>query len=225
MKILSVDLGTRNLAWCVLEREKKQEWPPDSVKIHAWKLVDITEESAKPIENVSDIDVASCVPLLVATLKKYKDELICVEHAFLETQPIGRPGGASNIRTKVLSHIFQAFLLEHNIPVTFVSPKLKTKHSGADLTEYASRKKAAIKLTGECLEKIAGEWNDFWKQKKGKKDDLADAFLQGVLATFPKEPKVPKVPKEPKEPKESKDPKEKKKSPAHKKQKIPVPLL
>lgn len=216
MKILSVDLGTRNLAWCILHREPSPapEWKQAPfhgyrVSIDAWRLVDIVEEGSAEVEevNLNEIDIAKVVPWFTAVLRKYREELTGgIQTAFIEAQPTGRfvPGASktiSNVKTKVLSHILQSFLLDHGVEdVRFISPKVKlkdAKHLMDDPSDYRQHKKAARTLTDSCVAHIdrcnAGStWNTWWSERVGKRDDLADALLQGICAKLSK-PKVKKA--------------------------------
>lgn len=194
MKIASFDLGMRNLAWCVLERDGPCAWPPKGARVLSWKLVDISEGK---VDDLQGADISQCVEMLIHTLKAHAAELV-VDHVFLELQPTSRMG-VSNIKTKVLSHICQGYFYEHGIPVTFVSPKLKNSVPCDEVVEgtpaqmYAARKKHAIASTGVALAALDDkEWIAWWAHRKGKKDDLADAFLQGLFGK-PHEKKDKKV--------------------------------
>ena len=188
MKVLSVDLGSRNLSWCVLSKENSTDaiWqaPPfhgQKVQIHHWRNVDITVEAEAGEVNLNKTDIAQCVPWFITTVRKYFDEMTDgVEMAVLESQPTSRMvvGGKniSNVKTKVLSHILQALLFDKHIPVFFASPSLKLKD--ADMSsDYREHKKASVVITDKALKQI-GEF-EVWT-RKGKKDDLADSFLQGL---------------------------------------------
>lgn len=190
MKVLSVDLGSRNLSWCVLTKENSSDaiWqaPPfhgQKVQIHHWRNVDITVEAEAGEVNLNKTDIAQCVPWFITTVRKYFDEMTDgVEMAILESQPTSRMvvGGKniSNVKTKVLSHILQALLFDKHIPVFFASPSLKLKDANMiDPSDYREHKKASVVITDKALKQI-GEI-EVWT-RKGKKDDLADSFLQGL---------------------------------------------
>ena len=169
MKYLSVDLGVRNLAWCVLELvpskdPRFQTIPYQGSKpiIHAWRLVDITEDESEEV-NFQTVDISQCVPWFIKTLRKYWEEISIVDVALIEAQPTGRmlPSGVciNNIRTKVLSHILQALLLDKNIEVRFVSPAKKLKDAiMKDPTKYKDHKKAAVELTNDATQSMDDPW-------------------------------------------------------------------
>lgn len=203
-RILSVDLGVRNLAWCVLERttSKEEQWKEipfhgQKIQVLSWKVVDILEEANVQEEvNLNQVDIACCIPWFVTTIHKYFDEMTNgVQHCVLEAQPTARfmQGGRtiSNVRTKVLSHVLQALLLDKQIPVQFVSPSVKLKDAKElmkDASEYREHKKAAIQLTDQVCKTLGGETQIFWEEKKGKKDDLADCLLQGICCKLKSNP-------------------------------------
>ena len=202
MRLISVDVGLRNFAWCTMQRvpssEEKWKEPPflgNSITIEDWKVNDVVKLFAPQDDwisiNLNQTDIATIVPWFISFLQKREKELNPpgLELALIEAQPTGHvlPGGKSisNIKTKVLSHLLQAFYVQRKIPVKFVSPARKLKYATEfmnDKTQYSSHKKGAKLLTEACLSTCGMDWVDFWFKQKGKKDDLADAFLQGVCA-------------------------------------------
>jgi hypothetical protein len=197
MRILSVDLGVRNLAWCVLERVPDKDprfavapFHGQSVTVLHWRVIDILQVAGVTEEvNLNKTDVAACVPWFVTAIESFWSELTeGVELAVLEAQPTARVMShgercVSNVRTKVLSHVLQAMLLRAQIPVQFVSPSVKLKDAKdlmADAADYRQHKKAAIILTARAIDVLDAHARELWDDKRGKRDDLADAFLQGV---------------------------------------------
>jgi len=204
MRVLSIDVGLRNLAWCLLSREvsSDEQWkiPPfhgNRVDIINWKVVDIVDHAGQKEINLNKTDIATIVPWFIQCLNDYQDILgDAIDIALIENQPAGHTVGGtniSNIKTKVLSHILQGFFVSRKIPVKFVSPANKLKDAGefmSDVSKYSEHKKAAILLTSKCMTIMGSGFETMWKTFKGKKDDLADAFLQGVCSSL--EPQKPK---------------------------------
>jgi hypothetical protein len=205
MRLISIDVGLRNLAWCVMSRETSEEerWqvPPfrgNRVDIINWKVVDIVENAGQKDVNLNKTDIATIVPWFMKCLEENTDILAeGIDLALIENQPSGHciVGGVSisNVKTKVLSHVLQAFFLARKIPVKFVSPANKLKDAGEFMTDasvYSQHKKAAIALTEQCMAVMGDGFVKQWKAFKGKKDDLADAFLQGLCSSL--EPVKPK---------------------------------
>jgi hypothetical protein len=195
MKLVSIDVGLRNFSWCTLLREPsiEEKWqvPPfrgNSISIVDWNVVDIVELSTSDEINLNETDIATIVPWFCTALESFKARLIVsdLDLAMIEAQPTAHMLGGksiSNIKTKVLSHLLQAFFFRHGIPVKFVSPACKLRDAKSFMTDssvYAQHKKAAIQLSLVALEIIGGSFQPFFLQQKRKKDDLADSFLQGV---------------------------------------------
>ena len=87
-------------------------------------------------------------------------------------------GSPRNLKTKVLSHILQALAIERGFSkIFFISPMLKLRECPTPFRErnYRDNKKWAIEKTTSLI-----EGQTFADQFVGaKRDDLADAFLQG----------------------------------------------
>jgi hypothetical protein len=75
------------------------------------------------------------------------------------------------------------------VPITFINPSLKLKdmpRPAEGKTTYRENKLYAISKATECVSKSEcinkDECSKLFIEKKIKKDDLADAFLQGLIA-------------------------------------------
>ena len=109
-----------------------------------------------------------------------KDHLSTLTHIVIENQisPIAN-------RMKTLQGMIAQYFIMHDITqIAFVSAANKLKgHTNemdiaTDTSSYASRKKEGINITLKLINERYPEWLPHFSQHK-KKDDLADAFLQG----------------------------------------------
>jgi hypothetical protein len=175
MKVLSADIGWKHLAFAYFEKENEE------LIIKQWKIVDLID-----YVNIPNINKATLDALIKDSALKIKDvveewSLLCPDIVYLENQPLGPM--ARNTKTKSLSHIFQAMLVCKGINVTFVSPSLKLRGMESK-GSYAENKKFAVASCASILEECKQfEWKTWFLENKGKKDDLADAFLQGYHAS------------------------------------------
>ena len=106
-----------------------------------------------------------------------KDHLSTLTHIVIENQisPI-----ANRMKT-LQGMIAQYFIMNDKSQIVFVSAANKLKgHQDieTDTTTYAARKKEGIKCTLKLIGERYPDWLPHFTQHK-KKDDLADAFLQG----------------------------------------------
>lgn len=202
MRVLSFDVGTKNLAFCDLTVSL------DSFSISSW-----TVESCVPSGlNVNEAALVDLVPYFTETVLKNMDTWASQEYdiVLIENQPMGGRGSARNLKTKVLSHILQAMLLERNpkTKIQFVHPSLKLKDmpKTEEKATYRANKAYAITKTNELVTSDECTSKDLASKimgtKKLKKDDLSDAFLQAfyfarmyLKGEIQDEPKVVTKPK------------------------------
>lgn len=173
MIVLSVDIGWRHLAYALLDLTES------SIIINKWKIVDIIEDELINVnETTTDVLISKSAKILGCLVKEWA--LCNPEIAYLENQPLGQM--ARNVKTKTLSHVMQALLIAEGIKVQFVSPKKKLAGM-QDCGSYSDNKKFAVASTLKVLSEYnLLEWINWFDAVKGKKDDLADSFLQGVYA-------------------------------------------
>jgi len=169
MKILSIDVGTINLAQCLFD------W--DSKKILHWECEGIPPEHSSGI---------------FPSLRDHLDNRPWIEDAdvvLIEKQP------GFNKRMKSVENFLQAyFVIKYPDKETFLwDARLKLAGDG---DTYRKRKKLSIERTREFLmnDENNMEWRDLFKSSK-KKDDLADTVLQSLSWREKPGCAAPKVPK------------------------------
>ena len=178
MKILSFDMGIKNLAYVVLEKQEV------GFNICLWTVEDVVEgytQAKKPT-------IAQCVEAMVNHLQTI--DISGVTHVLIEQQPVGFHQ-RSNTMMKCLSHVVQGFFVDKGIEhVAFVSPKRKLKMEGCPDTKglktkdrYNLHKRFAIDKTLELLPEST--WKDWFESMK-KQDDAADCFLQAYQTLMEK---------------------------------------
>jgi len=121
--------------------------------------------------------------------EEFKDHLATIDCIIIENQisPI------ANRMKSLQGMLAQYFIMHDKTQIVFVSASNKLKGyaaaqseteeaneaSSADTSSYAARKKEGIRITLELLSaNYSADWLAYFKTHK-KKDDLADAFLQG----------------------------------------------
>jgi len=185
MFILSIDVGWKNLSYCILDIEGEK------VEIKEWNLKNLLEQE----ENVNSLSVEKLIDACAKkisefileskeTLRKLSKDNLENCRVFVEAQPMGP--FSKNLKTKILSHIFQ-FSFGQEIQVLFISSKNKLKKvlKGEKLT-YPQLKKLSVEHTLELLKTTYADekWYNFFNTRKGKRDDLADCFLQAIYGNF-----------------------------------------
>jgi hypothetical protein len=185
-RVLSFDVGTKNLGLCDLSVNTAGDF-----KVHKWSVDSCVPRGL----NVNTTPIAELAPLFYAWAMEQKKKWlyedgskIDYQRIFIENQPMGGRGSARNLKTKILSHVLQC-ILTGEAPITFINPGLKLKdmpRPAEGKTTYRENKLYAISKTSEvvatssCLNK--DDCIKLFVEKKIKRDDLADAFLQGLIA-------------------------------------------
>ena len=171
---LSIDCGTQNLAFCV--------WDDTTNTLVDWRVCTVAPRRC----NVS-VAVKGVVQWVSDVSAKHKG----ITKVYIEQQPV------ANTRMKCLSHAIQACAMctMPQAVVDFVSPKRTHTAlglcSGQQRRSYSMRKQQAVSTAHKVLESMValrGPHDDTWRQwvayfnSVAKQDDLADCFLQCVVA-------------------------------------------
>ena len=164
---------------------------PDLIALMNEYIYNTCFEPVDAPENASKIDLVTIGKNIQSKLNLELDaEFENIEVVVIENQisPI-----ANRMKT-IQGMIAQYFIMKiPNIRIEFVNASNKLKDGVSvkevkeisdektDKIKYGERKKQGIKKSIELLEQDGKyqEWVDFF-QKHGKKDDLADCFLQGI---------------------------------------------
>jgi cruciform cutting endonuclease 1 len=205
-KILSIDMGIRNLALCHLHAPSCQT-PP--VKITNWERLAISEkpdpDSAMESESFEPIDLAAkAYSVIKQSLEKYNPHTVLIERQRY------RSAGCSSIlewtvRVNMLEAMFHAVLYtvaqqcaQFNFVVHSVSPRRMTQFWLDDIEEKLNSRQTKLAKVGIAKEIVAGKRipisfsGEAEKVAKGfdlrirgssgerKFDDLADSLLQGL---------------------------------------------
>lgn len=164
--IVSCDVGTKNLALCILNTSEKF----DNSHILSLDLLQITKETS------------FCSKLLYETLEKLHQWYILHHHALsekvvhfvIERQP-NRSYLMSMVMSSVLTWAHCTFI---GGKFTIANPKHKfgfvhTK----EVLSYQKRKKKAVELALQITS--SSPWHTYIQEHK-KKDDICDCLLQGL---------------------------------------------
>jgi hypothetical protein len=204
---IAFDVGIRNLAYCKLYVEiDTANSIPTKWYVLSWNNLDVLSES--PDINANTSPTSEIVtkfhhvmgPRMPALLETNPGK---VEVAFIEAQPLARLDKPYNVKTKILSHVLQALVEQHGVPVEFVSPSLRprdervstarppehTDDSGifrpTKRARYVEKKRDAVERAEHALE--SAHWGEnaawlTWFRAQPKRDDLADSLLECLAA-------------------------------------------
>ena len=189
--IISFDIGIKNLAYCILFKNEN-----NLITIEKWDIIKLLEDHEK----------CKQVPLDEITTRLYNklnDELEDFEitEVLLENQPVLKNPVMKSIQMVIYGFFqYQRILLGREIQTIKLinaSNKLKIGKNFHEINnkeyiiniknKYNRNKKLAIEYTNKLLkEKLCEnyeELSDYFNNNK-KKDDLSDAFLQGLYYIY-----------------------------------------
>jgi hypothetical protein len=184
--ILSFDIGIKNLAYCILDKDEDNK-----LRIIKWDIIKLLEDNEK----------CKGFPLDELTKRLYKQlnshfYSYNITKVLLENQPVLKNPVMKSVQMIVFSFFqYQAILLAreiNTIKLINASNKLKVGKTFTEInnneniikikSKYTRNKKFAIEYTYKILEDRIENFEtliEYFKENK-KRDDLADAFLQGM---------------------------------------------
>ena len=154
--LLSIDVGIRNLALCMMD--------PHTKKIHQWDVSGVPPQSSDG---------------LFPSLKKHVDGKPWThtqsETVLIEKQP------DKNKTMKSVEHFLHTYFLCHGKKVVIWDARHKIPDvAGPGKSKYMERKKASVERCRHFLEETTNtEWLEYFDKHK-KKDDLADTCMQAL---------------------------------------------
>ena len=166
--LLSIDVGIKNLAMCLIDEDTK--------KIHEWDVSGVPPEHADG---------------LFVSIRKHLDDkpwVLSASTILIEKQP-----GQNKTMKSVENFLHAYFVINTPEGETII---YDARHkvpdvAGTGKARYRQRKQTAITRCGEYLENetINRNWLPLFKKSK-KKDDLADTYLQALSFINRIEPKT-----------------------------------
>lgn len=176
MKVLSFDVGIKNLSYCVLEKDVGT----DEIRIISWENLCICESNCKKIafENLCE--------LLILKLQESFDGDFNADVVLIENQPMHKNGLMKSVSVMIYTYFNILKLQFGNVTeVRFISAtnKLKCKRvkevGGNTAKTYKERKLLGIELARRYIEAMCPERMSWFESQK-KKDDLSEAALAGI---------------------------------------------
>mgnify|MGYP001166659993 FL=1 len=189
--ILSFDIGIKNLAYCILYKDLTINNEKNLI-IHKWGIINILEDNEK-CKDISLDEIGTRM------YKRLQDEFLeeNITEVLLENQPVLKNPVMKSIQILIMGFFkYESVILGREIKLIKLinaSNKLKLGKKLIQFNEsedilkikskYNRNKKLAILYTNYFLEKELysdyNKYNTLFNEHK-KKDDLSDAFLQGL---------------------------------------------
>ena len=174
MKLLSIDVGIKNLSFCIFEILEEK------INIIDWKNIDIS----------SGFDIKKQRNELLENIPKELDKVdnvLAVDDIIIENQPCLKNPIMKTIQIIIYSYFLIKGLHSDSSSISkilFYSANNKLKfYDGPEIKCELSTKYARSKFLGKVYTKYYLKDNkerlEFFNSNK-KKDDLADCFLQGL---------------------------------------------
>lgn len=174
MKILSIDVGIKNLSYCCVNVDK------ESIEVLAWENVCVIESNCKKT-SLEELTEHMLIALNIHFDDKFEADVVLIEN-----QPMLK-NGLMKTMSVVIYTFFNILRLQFgNVgAVKFISAcnKLKCKKfkelDKQEIKTYKDRKQASVKLATKYVETMFPEKNE-WFKSLHKNDDVADCMLFAI---------------------------------------------
>lgn len=209
-RILSFDVGIRNLSWCLIELRTTPESIQDpwkNIHIIQWECIDVLTDNKCKAKSAKTVNAERCTRFMLESLRRRIDSFAPLEdlQVLIEQQPLQRRGIGS-AKNKILGHVIYTVFYGVSKSIQFYNSKKKLavnlrdsfyvpnrcKQTPREKAEqkknlnkaYRNRKKLAIQYATTVMEKLDASHNGFalerWETYCRKRDDLADCLLQAL---------------------------------------------
>jgi hypothetical protein len=171
MRILSIDVGIKNLAMCILEDQKT---------ITFWEVSQIPSEHKDGL-----------FPVMKRHLDEKRDSWSTADIVLIERQP------DRNRKMKSIENFIHTYFLCQEKRTLLWDAKHKVPDViGPGKKKYKLRKDTSVERCYEWIKENAKDWVEFFEKHK-KKDDLADTVMQALSFKERKETKKTVKPRKP----------------------------
>jgi len=184
-KYLSFDIGIKNLAYCLLEVDDSTEYR--NIKILEWGVMDLAQG-----QKVKELDLMTIHSRMIDALNNcdFLNSNSDINTAILENQPCLMNPTMKSVQILLFASLWMrkedgvidigkmAMFSARNKLEAYDGPEIDFSHIK---TKYTRTKKLSIAYTKYMLveSEQSQEMNELFENSK-KKDDLADAYLQGL---------------------------------------------
>ena len=184
-KYLSFDIGIKNLAYCLLEVDDSTEYR--NIKILEWGVMDLAQG-----QKVKELDLMTIHSRMIDALNNcdFLNSNSEINTAILENQPCLMNPTMKSVQILLFASLWMrkedgvidigkmAMFSARNKLEAYDGPEIDFSHIK---TKYTRTKKLSIAYTKYMLveSEQSQEMKELFENSK-KKDDLADAYLQGL---------------------------------------------